>query len=340
MIEQNHYNLRHHNTFGITAYCHRFVEYSDVEQLRALLPQLKASGCEWLHIGGGSNLLFTRDYPGTILHSAITGIEVCPSDDDQVLVTAGAGLVWDNFVEWTLRQGYYGLENLSLIPGEVGASAVQNIGAYGVEAADRIAYIHTIDTTDGQKRCFAAEDFHYAYRHSLLKEPEHCGRYIVTHVTYSLALHYTPVLTYAGLRNQLSERHIDVATLTATVLRDIIVEIRRVKLPDPQVVGSAGSFFMNPIVSTEQWIDLQRVFPDMPHYPAHDGVKLSAGWMIDQCGWRGRALGKAGVYDRQALVLVNLGGATGSDVVQLSDTIQRDVHEKFGVLLHPEVIFI
>lgn len=340
MTTYENYNLKDRNTFGIPAHCCRFVEYASIEQLLELLPQLRESGQEWLHIGGGSNILFTRDYPGVILHSAITGIEVHPCDGEQVLVTAGAGIAWDDFVDWTLSHGYYGLENLSLIPGEVGASAVQNIGAYGVEAADHIAYIHTIDTTDGKVCRFSSEEFHYTYRHSLLKEAEYQGRYIITHVSYRLSRQFTPVLTYSGLRHQLSDRNVNPATLTAKQLRNIIIDIRRAKLPDPAVLGSAGSFFMNPIVSSEQWAELQQTYPDIPHYPASNGVKLSAGWMIEQCGWRGRALGKAGVYERQALVLVNLGEATGNDIVQLSDTIRKDVWDKFGINLNPEVIFI
>ena len=340
MLTYDNFNLQQHNTFGISARCKRFVEYSSTEELRALLPSLIAADEPWMQIGGGSNLLFTSDYPGTILHSAISGIEEKADGDEDVLVTAGAGICWDDFVAWTLRHGYYGLENLSYIPGEVGASAVQNIGAYGSEAADSIERVTTIDSTDGSTKVFLRDECHYAYRHSIFKEEAVRGRYIITHVTYRLHRTFRPILLYAGLRNELERRSVGTDELTADLLRRIIIEVRKAKLPEPSEIGSAGSFFMNPIVAQETFESLQARYPNMPHYPAPTGVKLSAGWLIDQCGWKGKRLGPAGVYALQALVLVNHGGATGADIVRLSETIQRDVFNKFGIQLRPEAIFI
>lgn len=340
MLTYDNFNLQQHNTFGITARCKHFVEYSNTEELRDLLPSLVANNEPWMQIGGGSNLLFTADYPGTILHSAIKGIEEKAHGDEDVLVTAGAGIRWDDFVAWTLRHGFYGLENLSYIPGEVGASAVQNIGAYGSEAADHIERVTTIDSTDGSTKTFHREECHYAYRHSIFKEEAVRGRYIITHVTYRLHRTFRPVLVYAGLRNELERRSVRTDELTADQLRRIIIEVRRAKLPEPSEIGSAGSFFMNPIVPQETFENLQTLYPNMPHYPAPTGVKLSAGWLIDQCGWKGKRLGPAGVYALQALVLVNHGGATGADIVRLSETIQHDVFNKFGIQLRPEAIFI
>ena len=340
MLTYEHFNLQQHNTFGISAHCKRFIEYSNTEELRQILPTLIANNEPWMQIGGGSNLLFTTDYPGTILHSVISGIEVAEDGEEDVLVTAGAGICWDDFVEWTLRHGYYGLENLSYVPGEVGASAVQNIGAYGSEAADSIQSVTTIDSTNGSTKTFQRDECHYAYRHSIFKEEGVRGRYIITHVTYRLHRTFRPVLVYAGLQRELEHRSVKMDELTADELRQIIIEVRKAKLPEPSEIGSAGSFFMNPIVPQETFDKLQALYPNMPHYPAPAGVKLSAGWLIDQCGWKGKRLGPAGVYALQALVLVNHGGATGADIVRLSQTIQRDVFNKFGIQLHPEAIFI
>lgn len=334
------YSLLAHNTFGIAARCKEFVEYETVEELNEVLSQLRLTpGRRFLHIGSGSNLLFTKDYDGVILHSGILGSEVTDEDDDTVWVRVGAGENWDEFVGHCVAAGHYGLENLSLIPGEVGASAVQNIGAYGSEAGRFIHSVETVEVESGKRCIFGHDECQYAYRNSIFKGENH-GRYVVTHVTYRLSRHFTPDLSYAGLRRELENLGLSSATLSAGQLRDIVINVRRAKLPDPAYTGSAGSFFMNPVVPAAKHIELQREYPTMPAYPLPDGnVKIPAGWLIEQCGWKGKAMGRAGVYDRQALVLVNLGGATGGEIAALSDAVRRDVRDKFGIEIHPEVNF-
>jgi UDP-N-acetylmuramate dehydrogenase len=330
-------SLLHHNTFGIDANCEEFAEYGSVEELRALLPRL--AGKRWMHIGAGSNLLFAADYPGTVLHSLIKGCGVTGTDGDSVLVTAGAGMVWDDFVARCVDEGWHGLENLSHIPGEVGASAVQNVGAYGVEAGQHIHSVSCVDAASGAERVFTRAECGYAYRSSVFKHALR-GRYIVTSVTYRLSRVFSPDLSYGAIRRAMEERGVTAADITPAALRSLVTDIRRAKLPEPAETGSAGSFFVNPVVPEEKCAALLAEYPEMPHYIVEGGVKIPAGWMIEQCGWKGRSLGAAGVYAKQALVLVNLGGATGADIVRLSDAVRADVLRKFGVEIHPEVNII
>ena len=296
------YSLLPYNTFGIDVSAARFLEYSSVEELKKLIVQ-GAIVTPFLHIGGGSNLLFTKDYDGLILHSRIEGIEVTEEDEHSVSVRVGAGVVWDDFVAYCVEHGWYGTENLSLIPGEVGASAVQNIGAYGVEVKDLIT---------------AVEECGYTYRNSIFKRPENKSAF-VTYVRFRLSKkeHYT--LDYGTIRQELEKY----PALTLSVVRKVIIDIRESKLPDPKVMGNAGSFFMNPIVPKEKLEALQQEYPRIPYYElAEDRVKIPAGWMIDQCGWKGKALAK------------------GSDILALSDAVRASVHEKFGIDIHPEVNLI
>lgn len=334
------YSLLPHNTFGIDVRCRRFIEYDSVDDLRKVVVLLSETPDERvLHIGSGSNLLFTKDFDGTVLHSNIRGIDIKTEEDGSVLVCAGAGEDWDAFVAYCVNHNCYGLENLSHIPGEVGASAVQNIGAYGSEVCDFITEVETIELATGQPRIFSNEECRYAYRHSIFKT-ELRGQYVVTHVTYRLSSTFTPNLSYAALTRELDSRQIKRETLTAEQLRQVVIDVRRSKLPEPSELGSAGSFFVNPVITEEKFYALQSEYPLMPHYVVEGGVKVPAGWLIEQCGWKGRRLGSAGVYDKQALVLVNYGGATGEDIVSLSKAVQRAVAEKFGVEIHPEVNFI
>lgn len=331
------YSLLHHNTFGIDAWCREFKEYNSVEELLALLPSLK--GQRWLQIGSGSNLLFVNDFDGIVLHSGILGCEELRRDDGHVWLRVGAGCLWDDFVAYCVERGFYGLENLSLIPGEVGASAVQNIGAYGVEVRQFIEQVETIEAATGKQRIFRQEECEYAYRSSIFKHALR-GQYIVTHVVFRLSLRFSPDLEYAAIRREIENNGISAETLTAQQLRRLVVDIRRAKLPDPDEMGNAGSFFMNPIVSLEKFAELQAQYPEIPHYLLADGVKIPAAWLIEQCGWKGQSLGAAGVYKKQALVLVNLGGATGEDIVRLSNAIRGDVQHKFGIDIQPEANFI
>lgn len=332
------YSLLHHNTFGIDARCRRFIEYETVDELRQALAGLRERPDEpFLHIGAGSNLLFTADFPGTILHSAIRGRSEAGADADTVLLRVGAGEVWDDLVAHCVDHRLYGIENLSLIPGEVGAAAVQNIGAYGEEVEKFIDRVETVEVATGEERVFTHDECRYGYRSSFFKG-EGRGRYVVTHVVLRLSRRFAPELSYGALQKEMDR--LGMHEPTAAELRRLVVDIRRAKLPDPSERGNAGSFFVNPVVSEEKYRELSARHPDMPHYTMPGGVKIPAGWLIEQCGWKGRSLGPTGVHDRQALVLVNLGGATGRDVVALSDAIRADVRKSFGIDLHPEVNFI
>lgn len=322
------------NTFGLDVKAGRWLEYASVEELKALIAEGQISS-PYLHVGSGSNLLFLGDFEGTVLHSAIKSIEMVNQDAEKVWLRVGAGVIWDDFVAYCVEHGYYGAENLSLIPGEVGASAVQNIGAYGVEVKDLISCVETVDV-HGDKRVFGVEECGYAYRNSVFKRPD-MKSFFVTHVTFALNKAEQYTLNYGTIRQEL-ERYpqIDLATV-----RQVIVSIRESKLPDPKVLGNAGSFFMNPIVTRTKYETLLQEYPSMPSYQVDaTHVKIPAGWMIEQCGWKGKSLGNAAVHDKQALVLVNCGGATGADIVALSDAVRAAVREKFGVEIHPEVNMI
>lgn len=331
MIDKKNYSLLAHNTFGIDVRCRRFVEYGSVEEAQELVRTLTPEDGPLLILGGGSNLLLTGDYEGTVIHSAIRFIE--PLGEGRV--RCGSGQEWDAFVAWCVANGYHGAENLSLIPGECGASAVQNIGAYGAEACNLIEEVEAVEIATGRLCRLKGSDCGYSYRQSRFKH-EWRDRYLITSVVYRLSRRFSPRLDYGNIRATLTERGIDVPT--AHELRQAIIDIRHAKLPDPKVEGNAGSFFMNPIVSQHHFEQLLALYPDMPHYRIDaDHVKIPAGWMIDQCGWRGRTVGHVGVHARQALVLVNRGGATGAEVVALYQTIQRDVKDRFGIDIHPEV---
>ncbi len=348
MKDIRNYSLLAHNTFGIDACCRRFLEYDTVEEARQIVASLTAADRPLLILGGGSNLLLTGDYQGTVLHSAIRGIEVLDNETvaktendesllnpDLVFLRCGSGEVFDDVVAYAVEHGYHGAENLSIIPGEVGASAVQNIGAYGVEAKDIIYKVEAVEIATGKVMVFDNHDCQYSYRQSKFKH-EWKDKYLVTHVTYRLIKAFVPDLDYGNIRASLAAKGI--GKPTARQLRDVIIEIRNAKLPDPKVQGNAGSFFMNPIVEKAKYEELAALYPGMPHYTIDDGhEKIPAGWMIDQCGWKGKSLGNAGVHDKQALVLVNRGGAKGKEIVHLCETIQRDVKKKFGIEIHPEV---
>ena len=339
---QRDYSLLGHNTFGIEARTAAFVEYSSEAELLEAARMLNegALPSPWLHIGGGSNLLLTRDWPGTVLHSRITTCETVSENEDAVEVRVGSGVVWDEFVEMCVGHGWYGAENLSAIPGETGAAAVQNIGAYGVEVKDLILEVETLDMVSGQKKVFRVADCGYGYRRSIFKQQDN-KRYVVLSVLFRLGLRPNLNLGYKALSEALSGR----ANITLGDVREAVRAVRSSKLPDPSEVGSAGSFFTNPVVPRSKLEELQKQWPAIPFYEVRgtsgavvpDSVKLSAGWLIEQCGWKGRSLGRAGVYPRQALVLVNLGGATGSEVVALASAVRASVRERFGVELHPEV---
>ena len=331
------FNLKEHNTFGIDVKCRRFIEFESVEELLQIVNSLTDADKPLMVLGGGSNILFTADYEGTVLHSAIKG-HVAVQTDEGIMLRCGSGEVWDDIVSLCVSNRMYGAENLSLIPGDVGASAVQNIGAYGAEAKDIILKVEAVDLQTGKMCEFTNEECEYAYRKSKFKG-EWRNRFVITYVTYKLSEVFCPCLDYGNIRAELEKRNIKVPT--AEQLRNVIIDIRNEKLPDPKVEGNAGSFFMNPVVPKAKYEELVARFGNVPHYSVDDNnEKIPAGWMIDQCGWKGKSLGKAGVHSRQALVLVNRGGAEGKDIVALCDAIKRDVKDKFGIDIVPEVNII
>ena len=331
------YSLKAHNTFGIEAKCSRFLEFEDDYEAVEVAKILRESHTPYIIIGGGSNLLLTKDFDGIVVRSGIKG-HYFEEDYCCERMTCGSGEVWDDMVATSIEAGYYGMENLSLIPGDVGASAVQNIGAYGVEAKDLILCVWMIEISTGKPWMIGNEECEYGYRQSRFKK-DWKNRFLITRVTYGLSKTFHPHLDYGNIRTELERQGI--SEPTAQQLRDIIIEIRNAKLPDPKVEGNAGSFFMNPVVTRKRYEKLAMLYPQMPHYRVDSRhEKIPAGWMIEQCGWKGKSLGRAGVHDKQALVLVNRGGATGSEIVALCEAIQKDVKEKFGIEINPEVNII
>jgi len=306
-------------------------------------------------LGGGSNIVLTRDFAGLVLLIALRGRRVVREDAAAWFVEAAAGENWHEFVAWTLANGLPGLENLALIPGTVGAAPIQNIGAYGLEMAERFASLRAVDLASGRIVDMDASACRFGYRDSVFKR-EGRDRFVITSVTFRLPKGWTPRAGYADVARELAARrngdgsangnaNANAAAIadapSAQAIFDAVVSVRRAKLPDPLALGNAGSFFKNPVVDAAQFNALLEREPDVVSYPQSDGrVKLAAGWLIDRCGWKGRALGAAAVHDRQALVLVNRGGATGADVLALATAIQRDVAERFGVDLEPEPIFL
>lgn len=329
------YSLLSHNTFGIEAQAARFVEYHSEDELKRMAAGGLFKERPYFCIGAGSNVLFTRPcYDWTFLHSAIRGVEVTREDADHVEVRVGSGEVWDEFVQTCVIRGWYGVENLSLIPGEVGASAVQNIGAYGAEAKDVIVSVETMDV-DGRRRVYDVSECGYGYRTSIFKRAD-MKNVFVLYVTFRLDKHPHFMLDYGNLRQELGGEEV-----TLVRVRRAVIDIRQRKLPDPAVQGNAGSFFVNPVISRTLYEELQASYPQIPHYDVDDvRVKVPAGWLIEQAGWKGRRMGPVAVHDKQALVLVNLGGATGADVVRLADAVRQDVAGKFGIEIRPEVNFL
>lgn len=326
-------SLKAFNSFGIDVRAQWFAEAHSDADVREGLAYAAAQQLPLLVIGGGSNLLLTQDIPGLVLRMATQGIRVLHDDGQQVVVEAEAGEAWHPFVLWTLAQGFSGLENLSLIPGTVGAAPMQNIGAYGVEIKDVFAGLTALDRQTGELRDFSLEECNFAYRDSLFKHE--VGRWLILRVRFTLNRVAHLKLGYGPVQQRLAE--LGIAQATPSDVSRAICSIRSEKLPDPAVLGNAGSFFKNPLVSQELAAQLQLQYPDLVAYPQADGqVKLAAGWLIEKAGWKGFREGDAGVHRLQALVLVNYGAATGLDISSLAQRIQRDIAERFKVDLEME----
>jgi UDP-N-acetylmuramate dehydrogenase len=332
------FSLESLNTFGIAARARRYLRVTSADALARACAEPGLAALPRLVLGGGSNLLFTRDFDGLVLHMGLAGREIVGVEAGCTLVRAQGGENWHGFVQWTLGQGLGGLENLSLIPGTVGAAPIQNIGAYGAEIKDVFHSLTAFDMATGETRTMRADDCRFGYRDSVFKHGEGSSL-VVLDVTFALPDAWQANVRYAELANALLEAGI--AEPTPREVSEAVVAIRRRKLPDPAVIGNAGSFFKNPVVPGEQCARLLESFPNLVHHPQSDGTeKLAAGWLIDQCGWKGRNMGAAGVYPKQALVLVNNGGATGAEVVALAQAIKADVMARYGVMLEPEPVFI
>ena len=325
------------NTFGLPATAARYLRITSLAQLveAARAGQLRGPR---LVLGGGSNLIFLGDVDRLVLHVALRGREIVAVDDDATRVAAAGGEHWHDFVRWTLDQNLPGLENLSLIPGTVGAAPIQNIGAYGLEMAERFEHLEAVELDTGASRRFSAADCRFGYRDSVFKG-EAAGRYLITRVVFRLPRRWQPVLGYADLQRHFGERGI--AAPDARQISDAVIAIRRAKLPDPAECGNAGSFFKNPVLDAGAFARFREHWPDAPAFPQADGAgKIAAGWLIERCGWKGRNLGPVGAYEKQALVLVNRGGACGDDVRRTAEAIRGDVQARFGVMLEIEPVFV
>ena len=337
MQQYTNYPLLQHNTFQMDIRAALYVEYNSVDELCQFLSSTDFEHYrnKFIHIGAGSNLLFAGDYNGLVLHSAIHDLEVVEDTSEYQLLRVGSGYVWDDLVAYCVDHKLAGIENLSAIPGEVGASAVQNIGAYGVEVCDVIDRVEAIDL-QGTPRIFTKEECQYDYRDSIFKR-ELRGKYIITHVVYRLMKSPAFKLGYGDLRARVEAE----GDPTLDAVRKAVTAIRDSKLPNPKELGNAGSFFTNPVIPREQYDTLKSKFPDIPSYPIDEThVKVPAGWLIEHVGWKGRALGHAAVHDRQALVLVNKGGATGAEIMQLAHRISQDIYAQYGIRIVPEVNYI
>lgn len=334
-IEQN-YSLEKHNTFHLPVKTRWFMEYETEEELGRILRDEYFQECLSLHIGSGSNLLFVNDFNGIIFHSRIQGITVADETADEIVLRIGAAEKWDDVVAYAVKRGYGGIENLSYIPGEAGAAAIQNIGAYGVEIKDVIEKVETYNQLTFERRVFNRDECQYGYRSSYFKN-EHNDPHIVTYIQIRLSKHPQSFsLDYGNLKEELAGR-----ALTLEHVREAVIAIRKKKLPDPADYGNAGSFFINPVIPVAQFERLKQIYPDMPFYPAVEGkIKVPAGWLIDRCGFRGKQHGEVGVYEKQALVLVNLGGATGHEIALVAESIRMAVKQRFDIELMPEVKYV
>lgn len=327
-----HYPLAALHTFGVAVTARYYGVLSTLEDVELMLHwQRTHPDLPTLLLGGGSNLLFTADYPGLVVKVELYGRRVLGEDATYAYLHAGAGENWHDFVRWSIAQGYAGLENLSLIPGTVGAAPIQNIGAYGIELKDCLHAVQAVDKKTGAVREFERGDCQFGYRDSYFKSVEP-GRWLISAVVFRLPLRPQWCIDYAGVREQLAD-----VTLTAVCISDAIIALRRQKLPDPVQLANAGSFFKNPVIAASQWETLHQQFADMPYWSLADQqYKLSAGWLIDRCGWKGQRVGDVGTYEKHALVLVNYGAASGQEIWRFAQQIICSVNEMFGIQLEPE----
>ena len=333
---ESDFSLKAFNTFGVDATAARYVRFDAADEIRPFLDREPPGPQHYFVLGGGSNLLFLDDIAEPVLHPLLKGIDFLEMDGRHCWLKAMAGETWDDLVAYAVGRGWGGIENLSFIPGSVGASAVQNIGAYGVEAREVIERVEAIDLGTGEDAVMTPAACGFDYRYSHFKGPWN-GRFIITAVVFRLHRQPEFVLDYPGVRSSVES----LGAVTLANVRRAVIAIRQAKLPDPAVVGNAGSFFKNPVVDGRVLDDLRRRHPDLPYFKAGDGrFKLAAGWLIERCGWKGRQAGRAAVHDRQALVLINRGGATGREILALSEQVRAAVQDAFGIDLEREVTLV
>ncbi|MCI5054862.1 MAG: UDP-N-acetylmuramate dehydrogenase [Flavobacteriales bacterium] len=336
MQVQKNVSLLNYNTFGVEVYSHNFVEVNEVHTVKNLIESGYLDQ-NYLILGGGSNVLFTKDFDGLIIRNTITGIELIEKNS-HYLVKAGAGVVWHKLVEFCIAQDISGIENLSLIPGSCGAAPIQNIGAYGVELKDVFNELEAIDLETGMTKTFTKDDCDFGYRNSVFKN-ELKGQYLIISLTLQLKKKFEFNTSYGAIENEL--QNLGVEKLSPKIISQAVCNIRRSKLPDPEELGNAGSFFKNPIISNDHFLELQKSNPDIKYYTLEDGqVKVPAGWLIEKSGWKGQRFGNYGVHKNQALVLVNYGGAQGQEIYDLSERILKDIKSKFDIALEREVNII
>jgi len=332
---QSEVNLAPFNTLHVDAKARYFLSISSASQLQSFIEEESDKYSDLFVLGGGSNVLFVQDFDGLILHIDIRGREVVKETESRVYLEVGAGENWHQTVLYCVKKGWGGIENLSLIPGTMGAAPIQNIGAYGVELQEVFESLEAIELATGEKKIFEKEECRFGYRDSIFKN-ELKGKYVITNVTIRLSKNPTVNTEYGAIREELEKRRIENPTIKD--LSDVVIDIRNSKLPDPKDLGNAGSFFKNPIVSKQKYEQLKRIHPSIPAYPLNPiETKIPAGWLIEQAGWKGKVTGKAGTYEQQALVIVNHGGATGKEILNLAESIRESVREMFGIKLVPEV---
>lgn len=334
---QENISLKPFNTFGIANKARFFISVDSVERLKMALTWAKEHSQKVLILGGGSNILLTGDFEGLVIKVELKGIQVVSENEDHIWVKVGAGEVWHDWVSFAIQNNWAGIENLSLIPGTVGASPMQNIGAYGVEIKDVFEVLEAINRDTLEMKFFNSSECKFGYRESVFKH-EFKDQYVICSVTFKLKKKPEFQVDYGAIQDVLKEKGI--TKLTIQAVSEAVIDIRKSKLPDPAEIGNAGSFFKNPTLSIQHFEKLKSEYPTLPGYPNEEGVKIPAGWLIEQAGWKGKRIGDVGVHTKQALVLVNYGNGEGKDIRELSKKVQQSVREKFGVELSPEVNFI
>lgn len=335
MLQRN-VNLAPFTTFAVEAKTAYFASFTTIEELKKLLSEVKDR--KLLILGGGSNILFRNNFDGVTLHNKIQGISTVKEDENYIVLKVGAGEVWHDFVLYTLSKGWGGVENLSLIPGSVGASPMQNIGAYGVEIKDVFESLEAVEISSGELRTFSHEECQFGYRESIFKKSLK-DKYVITSVSYRLSKHPVLNTSYGAIENEL--KSMGILHPTIQDVSKAVIAIRQSKLPDPKEIGNAGSFFKNPIISLSHFEKLKKEYPEIPSYKVSEvEVKVPAGWLIDKAGWKGKTIQNYGVHKKQALVLVNYGKASGEDIYELSEKIIKDIQLRYGILLEREVNII